>query len=305
MLNAAAFAGRRRAQTPTGNAFSPQSLYASGEDGLFLAPHKYATLRQQIYGDEVVTAADQLVGTALSFSQNLALSDELVADPDLLDNTGWSGAASWVWTSGQYANTLGNQYDKIQYDVITGAPAGNLLYKVNVVYSQLSGGAIQVRLGITSMPPQGTISAPGTYEWDLLAGANDNNIAHFTGAGGADATFTHTSVRAYFGRVAFAAVDADRPAVKTDGTLYWLDRPGTESLKLWLPGGITGATLAYASDAGTTIQTGQTVADGAELLLSSRIYALVLIDRALTTPETDDLTAWLDAARTTGLAGQC
>jgi len=97
--------------------------------------------------------------------------------------------------------------------------------------------------------------------------------------------------------------DAERPAVKTDGTLYWLDRPGTENLKLWLPGGITGATLAYADDSGTTIQTGQTVADGAELLLSSRIYALVLIDRALTTPETDDLTAWLDAARTTGLAG--
>jgi len=58
------------------------------------------------------------------------------------------------------------------------------------------------------------------------------------------------------------------------------------------------ATLAYATDAGTALLTGQTIgAGGVEVLRGARTYGFVVVDRALTESEAIDLTAYLDAKR--------
>lgn len=74
-----------------------------------------------------------------------------------------------------------------------------------------------------------------------------------------------------------------------------------DALTVTVPaGGWSGATVAYATDAGVTILTGQTIAAGTWTLpipRPSRCYAVVAVNRALTASETSSLTIWLNSKR--------
>lgn len=85
--------------------------------------------------------------------------------------------------------------------------------------------------------------------------------------------------------------------VTEDGvrSLAYLYADGDDELEATLPDLGTDATVAYASDQGVTIQTGQTIGAGAfDVLRDDMLFGMVVIDRALTTAETARLTAWLN-----------
>lgn len=76
---------------------------------------------------------------------------------------------------------------------------------------------------------------------------------------------------------------------------YLFDDGVDDALNATLPDLGTDATLAYASDQGVTIQTGQTIGAGAfDVLRDDMLFGMVVIDRALTTAENARLTAWLN-----------
>jgi hypothetical protein len=77
---------------------------------------------------------------------------------------------------------------------------------------------------------------------------------------------------------------------------YYLRDDGVDdALNATLPDLGTDATLAYVSNAGVTILTGQTIGAGAfDILRDQNLFGLLAIDRALTAPETANVTKWLE-----------
>ena len=79
-------------------------------------------------------------------------------------------------------------------------------------------------------------------------------------------------------------------------SLRYLGDPGAASLPATVPDLGTNATLAYATEAGVTILTGQTIGAGAlEILRGDRTYGLIANNRPWTPAETAGVTAWLNA----------
>ena len=87
--------------------------------------------------------------------------------------------------------------------------------------------------------------------------------------------------------------DVTEPGVRS---LHYLFGDGVDdSLTATLPDIGAGATVAYATDQGVTILTGQTIGAGAyNILRDERLYAHLVIDRALTAQETAQVQVWLE-----------
>lgn len=94
-------------------------------------------------------------------------------------------------------------------------------------------------------------------------------------------------------------VVADQPLYVTDGTLNWLEKDTVDSsLLVTLPDLGTDATISYANNAGVTILTGQTVGAGDfEVLRGENLFAIIVIDRALTDSETNNVYNYLNSKR--------
>ena len=79
-------------------------------------------------------------------------------------------------------------------------------------------------------------------------------------------------------------------------SLAYLYRDGVDdALPVTLPDLGSNATIAFASDQAASILTGQTVAAGAfDILRHQRLFAMLVIDRALNASEAQQLAAYLD-----------
>lgn len=178
---------------------------------------------------------------------------------------------------------------------------GGALYDVELDLLR-SAGTFGLRLGSTNpITNTATLSASGNYAWSLIAHSTLDTIRIVALTVGATGSFSRISAKRYLGRYGRALTDAARPTLKNSGTTWWLNKAGSEALKLWCPGGLTGATIGYANESGVTILANQTVAADAELLYGERTYGVVLINRTLTSGETAGLQAYLAALRTGGV----
>lgn len=97
-------------------AFSPLSLFASGEQGAWYDPSDMSTMFQDASGATAVTAVEQPVSLLLDKSKSLALGSELVTNGTFDTNiTGWTstvtslGVFSSSWSSGAALLTRGSQ----------------------------------------------------------------------------------------------------------------------------------------------------------------------------------------------------
>ena len=77
--------------------FSPLSLFANGEQGVWYDPSDFTTMFQDSAGTTPVTAVEQPVGLLLDKSKGLELSSELQPNGDFSSGaTGWSPSGEWV-----------------------------------------------------------------------------------------------------------------------------------------------------------------------------------------------------------------
>ncbi|MFN4130115.1 MAG: hypothetical protein ACK4GC_09905 [Paracoccaceae bacterium] len=95
------------------------------------------------------------------------------------------------------------------------------------------------------------------------------------------------SIRGFEAQHAQDAARPSRPAVIFDRV--------DDALVATLPAG--SYTVAYASDAGATILTGQALSGAYAIPGPARLYGCVIIDRALSNAETSNLRGWLNARR--------
>ena len=148
------------------------------------------------------------------------------------------------------------------------------------------------------------VSGTGTRTWNLVL-APDSATDHgsdsqhtYAGDSSAPAVFIRHpqsesgSVVTPYQRVGseFDITEAGVPSLR------YLGDPGAASLPATVPDLGTNATLAYATEAGVTILTGQTIGAGAlEILRGDRTHGLIANNRPWTAAETAGVTKWLNA----------
>lgn len=221
--------------------FSPLSLFAAGEQGVWYDPSDFSTMFQDSVGATPVTAAGQTVGLILDKSRGLALGPELVTNGAFgSGTTDWtnssSGTGSFAVTSGA-ARIIGTD----------GANRGAFSQAIPFV----AGKAYQV--SFTASITSGAVSAfgvlTGTGGISVTNGVNSRVIVasaafggvFYTQSSGANATIDNISVREILGTHATQSTASLRPLLQQDATeRYYLSFDGVDD-------GLVTANIAFTA----------------------------------------------------------
>jgi len=206
-------------------AFSPSSLFASGEQGAWYDPSDLSTMFQDSAGTTPVTADGQPVGLILDKSKVLVLGSELVTNGDFSSATGWSVPAGLTIGGGVATATAASGY---LYRLGNSIVAGRT-YEVSFDVSEYSGTAT-IRGYIQATPVFGsTVSGNGHFTHRLTATAtNVNSECGLNMSSGFNGVIDNFSIKEIAGNHATQATAASRPLYKTDGTYHWLQFDGVD-----------------------------------------------------------------------------
>lgn len=230
--------------TPPEPTFSPSTLFAASEPGVWYDPSDLTTLFQDTAGTIPVTTPGQTVALALDKSRGLVLGPELVANGDFSGgSTGWALGTGWSVSSGAAVATSVASGLSIAQDA--GLVAGRF-YRLTLTIGALSSGGIRPYAG--SGGSYGTtISASGTYSWTLLA--SGNSTIYIATAGTTTLTIDNISVRELPGNHATQATAASRP-------VYGIEPVGgRRNLLTWSEGFDSAAWNLYSGMAPTATNT--------------------------------------------------
>jgi len=278
--------------------FSVASLFSDGEQGVWYDPSDLTTLFQDTAGTTPVTTAGQTVALMLDKSQGLTLGSEEITNGTFDTATDWIARTGSLRIFGGELNLLVGDRIYQPFDV------NGLVF--NVIALDVQGTTVGVYAGISILGGGKAVS----WSVEIISVATSGRLQMFFLASGeiefkligtgADINIDNVSVKELPGYHATQATAAARPEYLLDGNdlPYLLDDEVDDALPATIPDLGTDATLAYATDAGTTILTGQTIGAGSfEALRGVRTYAVIAVDRALTAAETTNVTAYLDAKR--------
>ena len=179
-----------------GQAFSPASLFAAGEQGVWYDPSDFSTMFQSSTGTTPVTAVEQPVGLILDKSKGLALGSALSID--------W-GAVSAGWTIIDASNLTAAATSTTESS--STIPAAAVLYLVTFD-AVVNSGSFQ--FGFGSATSSFTITASGSYTYQLYrtgAGGIRWMPTSFTGS------ISNISIRPIAGNHATQATSASRPVL--------------------------------------------------------------------------------------------
>ena len=184
--------------------FSPASLFAAGEQGVWYDPSDLSTMFQDSAGTMPVTATGQPVGFLGDKSRGFVLGPELVISP-------YGGGASGTWAISttqitRNASATGQASLNLSSTLDT-----NKRYVVTFSVSGLSGDTVGVRVG------SGTayqVSSNGTYTARLPAGGTGASLIFIPWGGSAgEAAIDNISVRELPGNHATQPTAASRPVL--------------------------------------------------------------------------------------------
>ena len=114
-----------------GGGFSPASLFAAGEIGVWYDPSDFTTLYADTAGTTAITAVEQPVGLMLDKSQGLTVGVELVA-------AGWTTDAGWAQNDQTFTATAVAQNAEVEK---SGLVSAGRAYQVQITWSGLSLGS--------------------------------------------------------------------------------------------------------------------------------------------------------------------
>lgn len=192
-----------------GTSFSPSSLFALAEPGVWYDPSDLTTLFQDTAGTMPVTAAGQPVALALDKSRGLVLGSELATG--WLDSaSGWTLDAGWSVASGALSGGAG----------VNGAFASRPLttvvgrwYRIDITVASLSGGLqFSVRQGTitgTQLASRDIANTTGSYSL-LFSAATTTSVVRF-GDFLSSVLISSLSIRELPGFHATQATTASRP----------------------------------------------------------------------------------------------
>ena len=285
---------RRRGPSNSALAFDPASLFANGEQGAVYDPSDLSTLFQDDGGTTPVTEPGQTVGLKLDKRLGLELGPEEVTNGDFSD-----GGAGWIDSPFlEYSNNrlifLG---ESSAIAVRREESFGPGFVEWEIEIAQRTSGSYRVRFeaeGSTVTDTASTASVGIHRGISYLPSSIDTLTVVATS--GPEGEVERVSVRELPGNHATQPTAESRPVYQAGNGLHWLVDDGVDdSLTATVPDLGADATLWYATEAGATILTGQTIGAGdLEVLRGDNTFSFGAIDRALTATETTQLQTYLE-----------
>ena len=249
-----------RGQLLSGSRFNPVSLFAAGEQGIWLDPSDLTTMFQDRAGTTPVTTPGQTVGLRLDKSKGLTLGSERIADPTLTNQTGWTIAGDWVSVTGGFEKTATTTNSNLAYSQAVAAEVGKT-YLIEVTINTASN--LIVYFGTSTSNGSTTFTGNGTFRQYLTvlgsAGGLTSLIFRFITA--STGSITAVSVKELLGNHAVAPTDAARPTYGIEpktgrrNLLLATDTMATQSLTV----AAVAHTLAFTGT-GTVTLTGASIA---------------------------------------------
>lgn len=235
-------------------AFSPSSLFASGEDGAWYDPSDTTSLYQSLTGGDYADTDGDVVGIMLDKSQmgGSTAAAFIAAQPEKITNgsfdadSDWTKGTGWTITGGVAA-----------FDGLTGfssltqiniAPVGEYIEVAFHVTSKGSNvSSVRIVLGGVYAGEVSISSGVGSYSgvFKNTGGSADFALQSNSGTSGANDAFTldNVSVKQIPGNHAVAPSDAARPLYKTAGGLHWLEFDGVDDYLVATVNGLSSTTV--------------------------------------------------------------
>jgi hypothetical protein len=216
-----------------GASFSPASLFAAGEPGVWYDPSDFSTMFQDSVGTTPVTAVEQPVGLILDKSKGLALGPEIFSS--------FTSTGLWTVSGSTYSISSAASSTDLRVDFI--GTVGKR-YVISFTASGVSGGVIFYPLH--SSPPN---IVNGTNVTRELANVGFFIIRATTGA---SATVSNISVKELPGNHATQATSASRPVLSARVNLLTKTEQFDDAV--WTKDGatVTAPTAIVAPDGTTT-----------------------------------------------------
>lgn len=269
--------------------FTPDTLFANGEQGALYDPSVLSTMYQGVTGS-TPAAVDQPVGLLLD-SRYSGPGPELIdLSAATVTNTGTANGTFDTGTNTFSCDGAGAS-GQARLDVAVGGSASKFYIFEGVYtgdFALLSSTGTFVVTDNRPNPTTGTFSI-------VTKGSSTVRLATFDATIDGSIVIETASLREIMGTHATQATAASRPILRQTGAIYRIDHDGVDDyLRTVFPDLGSDVTIARSiPGSGTSILTGQTVGAG-NFDDSTDSCALIIIDRALTAGETANLTTWLD-----------
>lgn len=266
-------------------------LFAAGEQGAWYDPSDLSTLYQDSAGTTPVTALGQPVGLMLDKSKGLVRGPELVTNGGFdSDLSGWNvspGAGDLIeWVGGTvHITTTGSAATAFYQDILV---AGRF-YEIE--FDVLAGSSGELKLYWVGPSGEYVVNMTPGHKRFVLRQLSGSVFGFYRVAGvAADAYIDNISVRELSGNHASQPTGSARPKLAAG---YKIDFDGVDDkLTTTFPDLGTAVTIVRSvPGTGASILTGQTIGAGARDD-STDHHGLLIINRALTAPETTLVTKW-------------
>lgn len=289
--------GRRRRGGGAPPALTPAALFAGGEAGVWYEPGPTTAFKSTTdltpcaAGDSCGFLLDQSKGAGYSGGAFTGLGTELVTNGTFdTDLTGWSNLINSSWDDGKLRCANGTF---LQSSVFTGSKT------VLISWDQTVNAGMRARLRLRNATGGADIGPFLYYFWSgpksIVLTTTDGLSLWFFVETEDDITFDNISVRELPGNHAAQATAAARPLLQSGSPDYLRDDLVDDALN-WTAPADTDYTIARLNSAGiVTILTGQSLSGATDILLEQDVAGYVAVDRALTSQETTDLAAYLEA----------
>lgn len=273
--------------------FTPQVLFAAGEQGAWYDPSDHTTLYRDADGITPVTTMEQPVGLMLDKSKGLTLGPELVnrATQTTQNCTAVANGAGWNITA--TASGAG----VVQSNTLQ----ANKTYLVTVTWSGNNEERFLAAelMGITYGIP-GSMVDSGTVTMRLLSGAVSSNIKFRTtgGASGDTLYMEIVSIRELPGNHAYQSTSASRPVLSARVNMLTYTEDLSNAAWKKIKSGIATAPSVTANAA--VAPNGTQTADSVTLVLNggtgSGDYSWIYQDYTVTSGVSYSFVIWLKAA---------
>jgi hypothetical protein len=186
--------------------FDINSIFANGEQGVWLEPWDLTTMFQDAAGTIPVTSYGQAVGLRLDKSKGLVLGPELITNGGFDTDTNWAKNAGITVSGGELVFTSVASANGASQDS-SGIVAGRL-YKVKLNVTSITAGGFMVKVGNGSYV---TVSAgTGLKEFYCIAGATTTKVISIDASGTTSGTIDDVSVKELYGNHAYQTTATSR-----------------------------------------------------------------------------------------------
>jgi hypothetical protein len=238
-------------------AFSPASLFTSGEQGVWYDPSDMSTLFQDSAGATPVTAVEQPVGLMLDKSKGLVLGSELVTNGDFsAGSTGWTLQGTVTISGGAAVINSSSSTDRLISSTNV-LPAGKWC-KVTFDVSVISGIVQFIDTAGANLTTFSTSGAKTLYAYSAAGAA----IQFFRSGTSFNGTIDNISVKELPGNHATQATASAKPVLSArvnlltrteefDNAAWTKSNVTVTANATTAPNGTTTADLVYPTTSGT------------------------------------------------------